>query len=227
MRLSPEALEQVAAEHALGTLRGGARRRFAELSRGDPAIGAVARRWELALAGLAADARPVEPPARVWRAIEARLRPAAKTTHVSPWSALGLVSAGLASVLLAALIWLAPASTAEPLFVAVLTAPDAVPRMVVSMPRSGVLRARMVKPWKIAPGQALELWALPKEGAPRSLGLVPNADGDTEIRLAEADRRMLDAKAFAVSLEPAGGSPTGQPTGPVLCSGAIAPTLKT
>jgi anti-sigma-K factor RskA len=226
MRLSPEALERIAAEHALGTLRGGARRRFAELSRGDPAIGAVARRWELAFATLAADVRPVEPPARVWRAIEARLRPAGKATQVSPWSALGLVSAGLASVLLAALIWLAPAPT-EPLFVAVLTAPDAVPRMVVSMPRSGVLRTRMVKPWKVAPGQALELWALPKEGAPRSLGLVPNADGDTEIRLAEADRRMLDAKAFAVSLEPAGGSPTGQPTGPVLCSGAIAPTART
>ena len=38
-----------------------------------------------------------------------------------------------------------------------------------------------------------------------------------------ADVRVSGAVAFAVSLEPMSGSPTGQPTGPVLCSGSIAP----
>ena len=64
--------------------------------------------------------------------------------------------------------------------------------------------------------------ALPTEGAPRSLGLVANTGGETLIRIRATDPRMRSAGALAVSLEPAGGSPTRQPTGPVLCSGAIA-----
>src|SRR5258708_37042422 len=173
MRLTRTAVEALAAEHALGTLRGGARRRFAELARADGALAAALRRWDEALAPLAEAIRPVEPPARVWRAIEARLMPASPRS-VSPWRALGLVSAGLASVLLAAFLWIAATPPGEPLFVAVLTAPDAAPRMVVSIERAGVLRARMVKPWKIGADKGLELWALPKDGAPRSLGMIAN-----------------------------------------------------
>ncbi len=210
MRLSRDAVEAIAAEHALGTLRGGARRRFAELARSDAAIGAIAQRW----------------PARVWRAIESRLRPS-RPQGVSPWRALGLVSAGLASVLLAAFLWIAATPPGEPLFVAVLTAPDAAPRMIVSMHAPGVLRARMVKPWRVGADKGLELWALPKDGAPRSLGMIANAAAETQIRIAASDARILAANALAISLEPAGGSPTGQPTGPVLCSGVIAPAVKT
>lgn len=38
---------------------------------------------------------------------------------------------------------------------------------------------------------------------------------------APAGESLTNIPALAVSLEPAGGSPTGQPTGPVLYSGAI------
>src|SRR5258705_13940330 len=95
MALSGGAVEAIAAESALGTLRGGARRRFAELARSDAAIGAIARRWDEALAPLAADVRPGEPPARVWRAIESRLRPS-RPQAVSAWGAPRLVGAGVA-----------------------------------------------------------------------------------------------------------------------------------
>ena len=67
------------------------------------------------------------------------------------------MSAGLASVLLAVFLSVGMAPSREPLFVAVLTAADAAPRMVVSMERSGVLRARMVKPWKLDAGKGLEI----------------------------------------------------------------------
>jgi anti-sigma-K factor RskA len=113
------------------------------------------------------------------------------------------------------------------LFVAVLTAQDSGPRMVVSMPEPDLLRVRIVKPWSNIGDKSLELWVLPTEGAPRSLGLVPNTGGDTLIRVRTNDARMQAANALAVSLEPAGGSPTQLPTGPVLCSGAIAPVKKT
>ena len=59
----------------------------------------------------------------------------------------------------------------------------------------------------------LELWALPKgETKPHSLGVFPPSGRQLTAELAP-DTQLL------VSLEPKGGSPTGQPTGPVLYGG--------
>ena len=72
-------------------------------------------------------------------------------------------------------------------------------------------------------GKSLELWILPPSGNPRSLGLLANRrlslplDGTAAADLAQG--------ALAVSLEPAGGSPTGLPTGPVLYSGPVLPAI--
>jgi anti-sigma-K factor RskA len=98
--------------------------------------------------------------------------------------------------------------------------------VVVSMPTREVLQVRVLAPWSGVEGKALELWALPKDGKPRSLGLVRNA-GETRLVLAANDARLAGMTALAVSLEPGGGSPTGQPTGPVLCSGAVAALKRT
>jgi anti-sigma-K factor RskA len=133
-----------------------------------------------------------------------------------------MVSGGVATVLLAFMLWTFSVPGADPDFVAVLMAPDAAPRMVVSMHQPDMLKVRMVKPWKPKDGMGLELWAMPKDGKPRSLGMVKNDMGETIIRVTHADPRVKDAMAFAVSLEPMAGSPTGQPTGPVLCTGVIA-----
>jgi anti-sigma-K factor RskA len=220
--------DALAAEFALGTLRGRARQRFEALARSDAALGDARRRWESALTPLALDAPGVEPPARVWLAIEdrigARANEASKRSASALWRALGLVAGGLATVLVAALLWLSPAREGEPGFVAMLNAPDAVPRMMVTM-QAGELHVRPLKPWTNVAGRSLELWALPRQGAPRSLGLVSN-DADTRIALDPGDARLRDATSLAVSLEPREGSPTGQPTGPVLCSGAIAVVKK-
>jgi anti-sigma-K factor RskA len=43
------------------------------------------------------------------------------------------------------------------------------------------------------------------------------------ITILPTDPRVRGAKALAISAEPPGGSPTREPTGPVLCSGMIAP----
>jgi len=173
----------------------------------------------------------VEPPARVWKAIESRIASAPVSgglrTRLGFWRSFGLLAGGVASVLLAAFLFISSGPRGEPLFIAVLTAPDSAPRMVVSMHSPNLLRVRMVKPWQDTADKSLELWVLPREGAPRSLGLVPNANGDTMIRIEPTDPRVRDAKALAISLEPQGGSPTKQPTGPVLCSGVIAPVRKT
>jgi anti-sigma-K factor RskA len=226
MKLSLDAAQALAAAYALGTLRGPARRRLEDMARDDDMLASLIRRWELALAPLAANVPAVHPPVRVWREIESRTSPRAAdlAPRTSFWRAFGLLAGGLATVLVAFFVWTSSAPRDEALFVAVLTAQDTGPRAVVSMHEPDTLRVRIVKPWKDAEGKSLELWALPIEGAPRSLGLVTNAAGDTLIRIRANDPRMRAASALAVSLEPAGGSPTKLPTGPVLCSGAIAPT---
>jgi anti-sigma-K factor RskA len=70
--------------------------------------------------------------------------------------------------------------------------------------------------------RSLELWVVPADGsAPRSLGLV-RADGATVLTAA----LPVEARgaALAISREPAGGSPTGAPTGPILGVGALSGT---
>jgi len=230
VKLSLNAAQELSAAYVLGTLRGPARRRFERMAKEEEALAALVRRWEDALSPLAANVPPVDPPARVWREIESRIAPAASSAPPAAsglWRAFGLMAGGLATVLLAFFVWISSGPRGEPVFVAVLSAQDSGPRAVVSMHEPNTLRVHIVKPWAAAEGKSLELWVLPTEGSPRSLGLVANVSGDTMIRLRTTDARMQGANAFAVSLEPAGGSPTKLPTGPVLCSGAIAPVRKT
>lgn len=62
-----------------------------------------------------------------------------------------------------------------------------------------------------------ELWIVtPEQPRPRSLGLVAD-DGFTVRRaLADYDAPTLTRATFGISVEPRGGSPTGQPTGPAI-----------
>lgn len=76
----------------------------------------------------------------------------------------------------------------------------------------------------IRPDQSFELWAIPgpsaADSAPVSLGLL-NPTGNTTFTIdATVVPTVSTLAALAVSLEPAGGSPTGAPTGPVLYQGA-------
>jgi anti-sigma-K factor RskA len=66
-------------------------------------------------------------------------------------------------------------------------------------------------------GKSYELWILPAGAtAPRSLGLVGDQEFTVRRTLADYDAPTLNNATFGVSVEPAGGSPTGAPTGPVI-----------
>jgi anti-sigma-K factor RskA len=62
----PDLRDRLAAEYALGTLRGPARRRFERLLSDDERLRDAAEDWELRLNLLGESAPAVEPPAHVW-----------------------------------------------------------------------------------------------------------------------------------------------------------------
>ena len=223
-------LDALAAAYALGTLSPAARRRLARLAQHDPKVAAAIQDWEWRLAALADGVPDITPPARVWEALRARLGFAA-TGSVNRqgfgWASLGLwrglAMAGFALAFALGITLLAP-RTERPFesVVVVLAGPDAKPALVATAERgSRYLTVKAVAPVAIAREKSLELWMLPDGKAPSSLGLVP-ASGIERVALRAAVGTTLQGvPTLAVSLEPAGGSPTGAPTGPVLYTGRV------
>jgi Uncharacterized protein conserved in bacteria len=85
--------------------------------------------------------------------------------------------------------------------------------------------ARMVvvpaTPVAFAQGRAPQLWLIPAGGKPISVGMIAR-DRPTTLALdAALLARLGPTAALAVSVEPLGGSPTGQPTGAVIAKGTI------
>ena len=227
---NPELRDRLAAEYVLGTMRGAARRRFEEYAKRDPALHADVRRWEAHLTPLTAHLPAIEPPARVWSRIEARLD--ARAPSMTPksatglwenlafWRNLGIGAATLAAAVLIAFVTLKPAEP-EPILTAVLSEENSDPRVIIQQPKADVLLVKMVKPWRTNSGFSHELWVIPNDGKPRSLGII-NAAANTKINLADLDTKLVNGTTMAVSLEPMGGSTTGAPTGRVVCRGSIA-----
>jgi anti-sigma-K factor RskA len=227
MNLSrPDRADALAAEYVLGTLRGRARERFERALSTDRVVGDAVHGWEERLLPLSEAIEPVEPPERVWRAVQTRLR------GVSPprtpfWSSLGLwrglALASLALVVALTAVLLKPApERAEGALVVVLAGTDAKPALIASVDRSSrILSVKAIARVDVPADRALELWMLPQGANPRSLGLI-DAAGVARVTLsAPADEALRNIPALAVSLEPRGGSPTGLPTGPVLYSGPV------
>ena len=231
----PEVADRLAAEYVLGTLRGSARRRFETLLLSHPLLRRSVAGWEARLAPYAQPVLPVTPPDSVWHRIESQLFDAAPRQRAGPaatprrlrwWEALGLWQ-GVAMASLAAAIGLGMLASRSPVvgppIVIVLgnnpeTAQTLNASFVASVGADGrSLVLRPINAVPLATGRALELWAVPAQGAPRSLGLV-RPDGATTVLRAEV---LRNTSAFAVSLEPAGGSPSGAPTGPIVSVGKV------
>lgn len=80
----PQLVDLLAAEYVLGTLRGGARRRFQRYADRDTAIRRAVDEWQRRIAPLAELAEPRMPPASVWEAIERRLNLVASRDAARP-----------------------------------------------------------------------------------------------------------------------------------------------
>lgn len=227
-----ELADKLAALYVAGTLRGAARRRLEALLPAHPTLRMAVRHWQDRMMPLTVVIPPVAPPASVWLRIQARINGhasapptvtgAARAAGLAFWRTL----AGFATVAaIAFAVVLANPSPTLPPVVVVLAATGPSPTdtgpasFVASI--SGDGRAMVTKPLvnvSVQAGRTLELWAIPDGGLPRSLGVITARGG----ALAVNGKALDGAKSLAVSLEPAGGSPTGQPTGPVLYTGKLA-----
>ena len=88
---NPELLDRLASEYVLGTLRGGARRRFEQVLRELPEAKAAVTDWENRLAGLSSVLPDEQPSPRVWQHIEQRIQPT-RTQGVGFWRGWALVT---------------------------------------------------------------------------------------------------------------------------------------
>ena len=76
----------------------------------------------------------------------------------------------------------------------------------------------------VPPGRAIEVWTLPsRERGPVSVGLMSRAQ-TLQLSLKDLPAPKPD-QLFELTLEPATGSPTGRPTGPILFKGNTALAL--
>jgi anti-sigma-K factor RskA len=223
--------DALAATYVAGTLRGPARRRFQSLLAAHPALRAAVQDWEGRLMPLTLVLPPVPPSPQLWPRIEQRLWPAATAAQglpwwrrLAPWRAFSGVAA-VATLALAVLL-ANPQPGAAPVVVVLQgTGSDSAPGGGFVASVSGDGRSLVTRPLlqvAVQPDRVLELWSVPPQGSPRSLGLI-KADGVTLL-----DRRRLPetllkggTAALAVSVEPPGGSPTGVPTGPVVFAGKL------
>ena len=228
--------DALAAQYVAGTLRGGARRRFEALLPGHPALQAAVADWQARLMPLTAVIEEQAPPTHTWDRIAQRLWPEVAAPAVAPpwpwWRGLAFWRglSGLATVAALALaVLLVRPDAGEPPVMVVLQPtgkdPAVAGSVVASFSADGrAAVARPVLPVAVQSDRTLELWWAPAEGKPRSLGLI-RADGVTVLRPGALPGGLKGSGIdhMAVSVEPAGGSPTGQPTGPVVFYGKLVP----
>jgi anti-sigma-K factor RskA len=218
-------LDALCGEYLVGTMRGRPRRRFERALKEEPLVASRLTYWQRAYAPRPSDQMRVEPDPGTWAKLEGELGLA---RYKRPWWRRITVWR----------LWATAATAALVVVIGVEVQRFEGPRQLVEIARLGskeqpatvtaslskdrrFLELRAARPVEAGPAQSYELWLIPKEGgAPLSLAVLGRLDA--RLIVPEGHRARLQAGAtLAVSVEPAGGSPTGAPTGPVILVGAI------
>lgn len=236
--------DMVAAEYVLGVTPAHERQDVARRIASDAEFARLVDAWEMRLSPLARDYDEVPPPEALKGALDQRLFGAGQfdtgqsdtgQSDTGPsdsvasrlWQSLtvwrGIAAASLvALVVYAAIPFISPPAEGPAVeLVASLGAEDSDVRYLAvydaARDRVGLSRLSGAP----AAERDFELWVIEGDNSPVSLGVIP--PGETvQLTIPEAVSRVLgEAAILAISLEPAGGSPTGQPTGPVVAAGDL------
>lgn len=219
--------ELLAAEVALGVLAGAEREAAEQRVARDRGFARMVAAWEERLAPWAAEIAEVAPPPQVWDRIAATVNadlPAEKQSagwwqNIAFWRGLSLATGALAAACLGALIYLGNAPQKAPL-VAALEGGGHRHFVATIDTRTGSIAVQPAA-YSADATREPELWLIPADGKPRPLGML-RADRAVSIAIpADLAALTVSNAVLAVSLEPPGGSPTGQPTGPVIATGKL------
>ena len=233
--------EILAGEYVLGLFDGAEKEAFAKRMASDAKLDAAVARWQERLAPIDATAPLIEPSTGIWQRIESGLDQApARSQATAPQSAFGArltqwwdslwiwrgtAMAGIAAALLLAFGLVAALDRArrQPVMVAVLLTETNVAAAVVNTFADGRVELLPLQDIAVPQGRALEIWTLwDRATGPRSVGLIDRARA-VPLRL---DNLPLGAdQLFEITVEPAAGSPTGRPTGPIVAKGLTARRL--
>jgi anti-sigma-K factor RskA len=252
--MTPEDLDRFAAEYALGLLDGEDAARAERMLVADRGFEAAVERWRTHFAELDETAAPMTVPDALWRRIEAEIAAEPKTAPlpVTPvivpdprnafrslwhnlafWRFAGLATTA-ASLLLAGALYLTAEFMSEflaterarkPTLIAILVKEGTnEPGAIVNTFANGRAELIPLESINVPPDRALQIWTLwDRARGPVSVGLIDQA---RSVRLnLENLPPPGPNQLFEITLEPATGSPTGRPTGPILMKGTTATTL--
>ena len=226
-----------AGEFALGTLDGGERATIAARRLREPELDAAIVAWETRLSPLSESIPAIEPPRDFFAEIEARIATGAPgadqsavvvdlTRRVRRWRFSAIAVSAIAAALAIGVGLRESMRVAVPReFVAVLQKSADAPAFVVTVNLDTL--DLTVRPVAAPPqaGKAYELWIInDKLGAPRSLGVIDQANPTANPTLNRFDRTIVEGATYAVTIEPPGGSPTGAPSGAPVFVGKLFPT---
>lgn len=245
--MEKETLEEIAGEYVLGTLSYEERRAAKERLKTDANFARLVHEWEERLNPLSETQEPVAAPLGIWHKISHALDdqpvidPIPKVTEIDTpqdnvtklatsrnrWRAAFVGAMALAASFIglqAAGIYLPffPKPAAEGRFIAVLnptgTSTGFVIRVDVGTKKLEIQRLAEKAPQ----GKDYELWVIEPKQSPKSLNVV-GKDSVQQVGYSPLTNSPQGQSplTFAISLEPEGGSKTGQPTGPIVFSGQL------
>ncbi len=221
----PPDRDGLAAELALGLLEGAERAKALRLCLSNPAFAAEVEAWKLRLSPLLSDTAEVAPSGAVWRAVEARIAGGGEISvarSLRRWRAGALLSGAIAASLALMIVMRpsdAPRPAPGPVAVSQLASAQNADTMAIAYdPAKGMLR---LSPTSLeTAGKSPELWVIPGDGVPRSLGII-RANG-RELAVDGALRRYLTGGVtLAITLEDAATAPHRAPNAPPILTGKI------
>ncbi|WP_439575151.1 anti-sigma factor [Phreatobacter sp.] len=226
-------LVATAGEYVAGLLTPGEMEAFEQRIATDAEARRAVADWRRRLLALDETAQRVTPSPELWARIERAIgRPAAVDPEAGgtwlqrlwtslPALRLASLAGAAAAILLAIIVALQPGRQAveAPTVVAILTAPNTNEAgAIVEAFADGRIRVVPLRPIEVPEGRTLQVWTLwDRQVGPRSVGLMAQAR-QQDYRTTGMPRPVRD-QLYEITLEPAGGSPTGRPTGPILYVG--------
>lgn len=216
----PELLEHLASSYVLGTLTGGARRRFERLQRDRADVRGLVTQWENRLGQLAVSVPLIQPSPQVWKAVAARTRPqaAAPAGRWLGWLkpagfglgglAAGVIAAGVLFVTAPGLlvtsdqIAMRSGEKLPQSYVGLLTDAQGNGKLLVSSLRHGkTMTVKVIGPITAPASGRLVLWALPASGPAFALGPVPTSGSAVSLLPDTSEKLLSKVGKLLVTLE--------------------------